>query len=308
MIETPTQFSPPSPNAGNRYRQVKRVLWQVLGLNLLVAAAKIAVGLAIGSISMMADGFHSTMDASSDVLGLIGLALATRPPDENHPYGHQKFETFATLGIGLLLLLAGWNVLTSAVTRLMEGGAPEVTVVSFAVMIVTITINWLVTRYESGQGHRLNSAILLADAAHTQSDIFVSMSVLVGLAAVKLGWLWVDAVVALIIVAVIGRTGWQIIRSASQVLADSAVINPAEVGKIALSVAGVKSSHKIRSRGTNQATYLDLHIQVDGGIALKEAHRLGHIVQARLKEELGVTDVVVHVEPAAFEWSDTFTE
>lgn len=279
-----------------------------MGVNLLVAVAKMAVGLATGSISMVADGFHSIMDGSSNVLGLIGLAIAARPPDENHPYGHQKFETFATLGIGFLLLLAGWNVLTSAITRLMEGGAPEVTVVSFAVMIITITINWLVTRYESRQGHRLNSAILLADSAHTRSDIFVSLSVLVGLAAVKLGWLWVDAVVALIIVAVIGRTGWQIIRSASQVLADSAVINPTEVEKIALSVEGIKSSHKIRSRGTNQTTYLDLHIQVDGGLDLKEAHRLGHIVQARLKEELGVTDVVVHVEPAAVEWSDTFTE
>jgi cation diffusion facilitator family transporter len=298
----------PSQNSAGRYRQVKHVLWQVLGVNLLVAVAKIAVGFVTGSISMIADGFHSTMDGASNVLGLVGLAIAGRPPDENHPYGHQKFETFATLGIGFLLLLAGWNVLTSAITRLVEGGAPEVTVTSFVVMIVTITINWLVTRYESRQGELLRSPILLADAAHTQSDIFVSVSVLAGLVAVKLGWLWVDAVVALIIVAVIGRTGWQIIRSASQVLADSAVIDPAEVEKIALSVEGVKSSHKIRSRGTGQTTYLDLHIQVDGEMELKEAHRLGHIVQARLEEALGVTDVVVHVEPAAFQWSDAFTE
>jgi cation diffusion facilitator family transporter len=301
------QFSS-SQNPADRYRQVKRVLWQVLGVNLLVAVAKIAVGLVTGSISMVADGFHSTMDGASNVLGLVGLAIAGRPPDENHPYGHQKFETFATLGIGFLLLLAGWNVLTSAITRLVEGGAPEVTVVSFAVMIVTIIINWLVTRYESRQGQHLRSAILLADAAHTQSDIFVSVSVLAGLVAVKLGWLWVDAVVALLVVGVIGRTGWQIIRRASQVLADSAVIDPAEVEKIALSVEGVKSSHKIRSRGTSQATYLDLHIQVDGKMELQEAHRLGHIVQARLEEALGATDVVVHVEPVAFQRSDAFTE
>lgn len=307
MIETPDQRPPPK-NAADRYRQVKRVLWQVLGVNLLVAVAKMAVGLAIGSISMVADGFHSTMDASSNVLGLIGLVMAARPPDENHPYGHQKFETFATLGIGFLLLLAGWNVLTSAVTRLLEGGAPEVTIASFAVMIITITINWLVARYESYRGRRLNSAILLADSAHTRSDIFVSVSVLVGLGAVQLGWLWVDAVVALLIVTVIGWTGWQIIRGASQVLADSAVIDPVEVEKIALLVKGVKSSHKIRSRGTDQATYLDLHIQVDGDMALEEAHRLGHIVQDRLKEELGVTDVVVHVEPFEFKWSEVFTE
>ncbi|MBI1880905.1 MAG: cation transporter [Chloroflexi bacterium] len=292
----------------DRFRQVKQVLWQILGVNLLVAAAKIVVGLATGSISMVADGFHSIMDGSSNVLGLVGLAIAARPPDENHPYGHQKFEPFATLGIGLLLLLAGWNVFTSAVTRLREGGAPEVTTVSFAVMLVTMLVNWLVTRYERRRGQRLKSQILLADAAHTQSDIFVSLSVLVGLIAVKLGWPWVDAVVALIIVVVIGHTGWQIVRSASRVLSDTAVVDPATVEKIALSVTGVKSVHKIRSRGTDQAIYLDLHIQVDGGMAVEEAHRLGHLVQARLQQELDITDVVVHVEPVKFKWSDAFTE
>jgi cation diffusion facilitator family transporter len=295
-------------NAAVRFRRIKQVLWQILGANLLVAAAKIVVGLATGSISMVADGFHSTMDGSSNVLGLVGLAIASRPPDQDHPYGHQKFETFATLGIGLLLLLAGWNIFTSAVSRLTVGGAPEVTGVSFAVMLVTMLVNWLVTRYEHRRGDELRSPILLADAAHTRSDIFVSLSVLAGLIAVKLGWPWIDAAVALVIVVVIGHTGWQIIRSASRVLSDTAVVDPATVAKIARSVEGVKSTHKIRSRGTDQAIYLDLHIQVDGSMAVEEAHRLGHLVQARLIEELGITDVVVHVEPVKFKWSDAFSE
>jgi cation diffusion facilitator family transporter len=295
-------------NAAVRFRRIKQVLWQILGANLLVAAAKIVVGLATGSISMVADGFHSTMDGSSNVLGLVGLAIASRPPDQDHPYGHQKFETFATLGIGLLLLLAGWNIFTSAVSRLTVGGAPEVTGVSFAVMLVTMLVNWLVTRYEHRWGDELRSPILLADAAHTRSDIFVSLSVLAGLIAVKLGWPWIDAAVALVIVVVIGHTGWQIIRSASRVLSDTAVVDPATVAKIARSVEGVKSTHKIRSRGTDQAIYLDLHIQVDGSMAVEEAHRLGHLVQARLIEELGITDVVVHVEPVKFKWSDAFSE
>ncbi len=300
-----TSYRPRTGKLAN-FDRVKRVLWQILGVNLLVAVAKIGVGLATGSISMVADGFHSTMDASSNVMGLVSLVIAARPPDADHPYGHQKFETFATLGIGLLLLLAGWNVLTAALTRLTEGGAPEVSVLSFAVMTVTLTINWLVTRYESHQGRRLKSSLLLADAAHTQSDVFVSLSVIVGLVAVKLGWPWVDAVVALVIVVAIGRTGWRIIRSASRVLSDTAVIDPTEVERVALSVEGVKSAHKIRSRGTDQVTYLDLHIQVDGRMALEEAHRLGHMVQDRIKKELDVTDVVVHVEPVNFTWSDAF--
>jgi cation diffusion facilitator family transporter len=304
---TSPQLSSPEATSP-RSKQVKRVLWQILGVNLLVAVAKIVVGLAIGSISMVADGFHSTMDGSSNVIGLIGLTIASRPPDKEHPYGHQKYETFATLGIGLLLLLVGWNVLQSTITRLKEGGAPVVTVVSFVVMIITISLNWGITRYESRKGQQLKSSILLADAAHTRSDIFVSLSVIISLAAVKLGLSWVDGVVALIIVGVIGWTGWQIIRGASQVLADSAVIDPDLVEEIALSVDGVRSVHKVRSRGTDEAIYLDLHIQVDGRLSLEEAHKLGHLVQARLERELGVTDVVVHAEPVKFTPGDVFKE
>ena len=295
-------------HTASRFRQVKQVLWQILGVNLLVAIAKIGVGVATGSISMVADGFHSTLDGSSNVIGLVGLSAAARPPDKNHPYGHQKYETFATLSIGLLLLLASWNVLKSALTRLLEGGSPEVTGLSFAVMIGTLITNGLVTTYESRRGRQFKSDILLADAAHTRSDIFVSLSVIAGLVAVKLGWPWVDAAVALVIVIFIAHTGFGIIKRASNILADSAVIDPAAVTRVALAVDGVESCHKIRSRGTDATTYLDLHIQVNGQMTLRAAHELGHITQTRLEQELGVTDVVVHVEPADFKPNDDSME
>lgn len=281
----------------SRQNQVNDVLWRVLFLNLLVAAAKIITGLLTASISILADGFHSAMDASSNVIGLIGSTVAGRPPDHNHPYGHQKYETFATLGIGLLLLLTSWNVLQSVIERFLQGGVPQVTALSFGVMIVTIMVNWLVVAYEKREGKRLNSGLLLADAAHTKSDIFVSLSVLASLVAVKLGWLWIDAAVALIIVIVIGHTGLKIVRHASEVLADSAVIDTTQVEKIVLAIDGVESCHKIRSRGPEQAMHLDLHIQVDGQMPLEQAHLLGHIVQGRLMETLDVADVLVHVEP-----------
>lgn len=306
--KTGNQEAPFLPDSASNFSQVKRVLWQILALNLVVAAAKIIVGLVTGSISMVADGFHSTMDSSSNIIGLVGLAIAGRRPDANHPYGHQKYETFATLAIGLLLLLAAWNILRSAFIRFSEGGAPEVTVLSFAVMVVTISLNWAVTRYEARRGRQFKSGVLLADAEHTRSDIFVSLSVIVSLIAVRMGWAWVDAGVAIIIVGVIGWTGWRIINKTSGILADSAVIDPAEVERIALSVKGVQSSHKIRSRGTDQAAYLDLHIQVDGRMSLEEAHRLGHVVQKRLQDELGVSDVIVHAEPVVFEKSDDLLE
>lgn len=276
---------------------VNRVLWQTLALNLLVAGAKIAVGLATGAISMLADGFHSAMDASSNVIALIGSTVAGQPPDSNHPYGHQKYETFATLGIGLLLLFTSWNVLKSVLARLVEGGSPEVTTLSFGVMLVTLAINLAVSSYERHKGKQLHSSLLLADADHTRSDIFVSLSVIISLVAVRLGWLWMDALVALVIVFVIGRTGWQIVRRASEVLSDCAVIDATQVEDIVTSVEGVQSCHKIRSRGTDHATHLDLHIQVDGHMPLAHAHYLGHQAEDRLRQKLGITDVIVHVEP-----------
>jgi len=288
-----------TPQRHNLHTAVNKTLWQVLALNVLVAGAKIFAGILAGSISMIADGFHSAMDASSNIIGIIGSTIAGRPADGNHPYGHQKYETFATLGIGLLLLFTSWNVLQSIFTRLTEGSRPEITPFSFAVIIITIGLNVGVVIYEKKRGHQLNSDLLIADAAHTKSDIFVSLSVLTSLVAINLGWLWMDAVVALIIVAVIGHTGWKIIRRASDILADSAIIEAEQVEKIVLSVAGVRSCHKIRSRGSQQAAYLDLHIQVDGQLSLDKAHQLGHITQDHLKQQLEVVDVLVHVEPVS---------
>jgi cation diffusion facilitator family transporter len=246
---------------------------------------------------MIADGLHSTMDASSNVIGLVGVTIANHPPDENHPYGHQKYETFATLGIGLLLLLTSWQVLQGIFTRLTQNSIPEITPFSFAVMVITLVINLAVTRYEKKQGEQLNSSLLLADAAHTRSDIFVSVSVLASLMAVQWGWVWMDLAVAVVIVGLIGHTGWQIVRRASDTLADRAAVDVARVEQVALAVEGVHSCHKIRSRGSEQAIHLDLHIQVDGQMTLAEAHYLGHVTQDHLKKELGVSDVLVHVEP-----------
>lgn len=290
-------FIPVKPTTATRCQDVNDVLWRVLIVNLVVAGAKIGAGLLAGSISMVADGFHSTLDASSNVIGLIGSTIAGQPPDRNHPYGHQKYETFAMLGIGLLLLVTSWNILKSVFARLVQGTSPEITTLSFVVMLVTLGLNLLVVFYEKQRGRHLNSTLLLADATHTKSDIFVSLSVMASLIAARLGWLWVDPVVALVIVGVIGYTGWKIVRRSSDVLTDRAVVDAVVVEKIALSVSGVESCHKIRSRGADQASHLDLHIQVNGQMPLEQAHQLGHIVQARLQRELDITDVIVHVEP-----------
>ena len=198
-----------------RIRSVRLVLWVILGLNLAVAAAKYFYGLASGSISMQADGFHSLFDGTSNVIGLIGLAVAIRPPDRDHPYGHAKYETYAAAVIGAMLLLAAWKVGSVALARLTGGGEPpRIDAGSFVVMIATLVVNIGVATWERRMGKKLRSELLIADASHTGSDILVSVGVLVGLVAVRLGWPLADPLLALLVAAAIVWTAVQVLRQA----------------------------------------------------------------------------------------------
>src|SRR5512134_3154151 len=146
---------------------VRRVLWITLALNVLVSGGKILVGKLSGSLSMVADGYHSLVDGSNNVIGLIVAAFAFAPPDRAHPYGHRKFETAATSMIGIALLALAWKVVTGALGR---AGSPELPVIgllNWVVMAATIGVNVLVSWYEAREGQRLKSAFLVADATHT---------------------------------------------------------------------------------------------------------------------------------------------
>lgn len=281
-----------------RYDRIRRILVLALAANLAVAGLKITVGKSVGSASMAADGFHSLADAASSVLGLIGIGLAARPADRDHPYGHRKYETLASAGIAALLFFAAQDVLFDAVQRL---GAPhqvEAKWYTFMVMAVTLAINLAVTRYERLAGRHLGSDFLVADSRHTLSDVYASLGVVATLVAVRLGYPVVDLVASIGIAVLIAYAGYEILKEASMVLCDRAVIEPEAVERAVLAVEGVKSCHAVRSRGRLGDVALDLHLQVEGNITLDEAHALSHAVAARLKERFPeVSDVLVHVEP-----------
>src|SRR5262245_61714760 len=136
-----------NPTDADRFSQVRRVLIRVLFLNLLVALAKVLVGIFTGALAMVADGIHSTIDASSNLIGIVAAALAARPADETHPYGHRRFETMATLIIGALLLLAAWEIFRTALDRFSGAPGISITPANFAVMIGTIVVNVFVAIY-----------------------------------------------------------------------------------------------------------------------------------------------------------------
>lgn len=301
---SPIPVTPPS-NAANT-QAVRRVLWIVLVLNALVAVAKLLMGLATGTVSMIADGFHSSLDASSNVIGLVGLRLAAQPPDEDHPYGHRRFETLATLGIGGLMLVAAWEILQTMIDRLLHGGAPEVVPLSFAVMIGTMTINLFVTLYERRRGRALRSDILLADASHTASDFLVSTSVLVSLAVISLGFPWADPLIALAIVVIIARMGLRIIRQTSDTLADRQIINPQAVIALLEDVPGLEETARVRSRGPADAIYMDIDTRIKPAVTTDRAYAIAKTIKERVRAAYpDVAEVQVHFAPqrgAALDW------
>ena len=281
-----------------RDRDVARVLVVTLGLNAFVAVLKLLFGALSGALSMVADGFHSLLDASSNVVGLIGLRISRKAPDADHPYGHRKFEALASLAIALFLFLACYEILTEVWSRFRQRPDMDPGPVAFLVMVLTMGVNVLVTRYESREGRRLSSMILLADAKHTRSDVFASLAVLVSLAAGALEFPVLDLVVAIAIAGFIAYSGYSVVASASAVLADAQVVDPAEVVALVTGVDGILHAHRVRSRGLADDVHVDLHIHVRPDMTVQEAHDLAHRASDTIKERIeGVTDVVVHVEP-----------
>ena len=282
-----------------RMRRITAVLWDILALNLVVAIAKLVYGARSGAIAITADGIHSLLDASSNVVALIGIHAARRPPDADHPYGHRKYETFAALGIVAMLLLGCHEIVSSAIDRLRHPRVPQITVLGYVILGATLAINVLVVAVERLEGKRLKSELLLADATHTASDLGASLLVLVSFVAARFRIGWVDVVAAGLIVLIILRSGYIILRGTLSTLSDERRIAPNEVEAEALEEPGVQEAHNVRSRGPLDDIHLDLHVLVDPELPVSEAHRVGHRVEARLRARWpGVTDVVVHVEPA----------
>ncbi len=267
-------------------------------LNLVVTLIKFIVGAMTGSIAVVADAFNALVDASSNVIGLLGMHAASEPPDADHPYGRRKYETVATLGIAGLMLLAGWEVLQGIVERFGGGPLPVITPIPLALMLATLPINAFVVWYEGRRGRELGSDILQADATSTRVNIFISLSALAGLLGGRFGLPWLDMVVALGIVVYVCRAAYRIIREASAVLADSAAVDTHYVEDVARSVPGVWFVDAVRSRGREDDVHLDLRVKVDPAMSTAQAHAIASEVERRLQTRVrGVVDAVVHIEP-----------
>lgn len=278
---------------------VRSVFLITLALNAVVAISKAGYSYFAGSIALGADSLHSILDASSNVLALMGLHWSATPANSKHPYGLRKIEILVALGIGVLIVIGLSEFAEAAIKSLISRStAPRIGWAGFAIVLATMVVNFFVTRYEHRKAHELHSHLLHADAKHTQSDLFASGAVVASFVAVRAGIGWADSVCGLILVVLVGRVAWMVFRESVPVLLDAAVLDPSAVMTLGQSVPGISSIHSIRSRGIHSAVELDLHMEVAPDMSVAAAHDLGVQIERDIKARFPqVTDVVIHIEP-----------
>lgn len=282
---------------------VRRVLIVTLLLNLFVMVLKAAIGWWTGSLSLLADAIHSVTDSANNVLGLVTNRLASPQPDRDHPYGHQKYEAVGALGIAAFLGIACFEIVQGAIERILQGGKPvEVAAPELWLLLIVLGVNIFVAFYERSVGRRIGSPILIADAQHTMSDIWVTISVLVGLIGI---WVWnvqwLDVVLAFPVALLVIRSGWSVIRSNLPWLVDEMAIAPEAIHAAVMSVPGVINCHSIASRGLlGRQVFIEMHLIVSAA-DVETAHTITEAVEARLTEKYGTVRVSIHVEPPHYE-------
>ena len=289
-------------NYRRKQRQVFLVLLWILVLNWTVAGVKLVAGYISGSAGLIGAGFNALMDGSSNLVGMVGVTLASQPPDRDHPYGHHKFEALASLIVALLLFFALWQVGTRTIREILSPTPIEVSPLVVGLTAGSILISFAAAGLEYVLGRRLSSQMLISDARYSAADGMVTLTVLAALGGVYLGAEWLDWFVSVVVMVVIFRSAWSIILESLMALTDVQRIDPEEVRRIALSFAQVGGAHKIRSHGTRDRVVLDLHVQLPGSITNRQAHAIAHRIKDRLLREFPeLTEVTIHTEPLAEE-------
>ena len=293
---------------------VQKVLWITLLLNILVMAIKAGVGLRIGALSLQADALHSVTDSANNVLGLVAMRFSSPYPDRDHPYGHLKYEAIGALAIAAFLGIACFEILQGAVMSIIKGGKPvEIAGPELWLLIIVLGVNIFVTYYERSVGQRVGSPILIADARHTMSDVWVTITVLLGLVGVWVGntanipqLQWLDVILSFPVAFLVFSSGWKVLMENLPLLVDEMAIAPEVIHQIVLEVPGVLNCHAIASRGVvGRQVFIEMHLIVSAQ-DVETAHAITEAVEARLSQQFSPVRILIHVEPPDYH-SDQIT-
>ncbi|CAD5938005.1 putative transporter MJ0449 [Planktothrix tepida] len=289
--------------------KIQWVLLLTLGLNLLVMAIKVIIGTITGSLSLLADALHSVTDSANNVLGLVTNHFASPKPDREHPYGHQKFDALGALGVGVFLGIACFQILSGAVERVFRGGEPvKISPHELWILLIVLGINIFVAYYERTAGQRLGSAVLVADAKHTMSDVWITIMVLGGLIGIWQGEVWnlpklqyLDVILAFPVALLVFKSGWSVLTENLPWLVDQMVIDPETIKEIAMSVPGVVNCHNIASRGMiGRQVFIEMHMIVEA-TDVETAHSITEAVETELENRFSPVRILIHVEPPQYQ-------
>lgn len=283
----------------DKYKKVKNILLFILVANLAVTVMKIVVGSLTNSSSVLADGFHSLSDSASNIVGIVGISIAARPKDKTHPYGHTKFEMLSSLFIGMMMVFIALKIVAEAILQIKNPESLNMTTISFVILIITLIINIIVTKYEYSVGKKVNSYILVSDSLHTKSDVYVSLGVLITLICIKLGFpVIIDKLVSFVVGIFILHGAYEIFKSTISILVDSAVIDENTIREVVVEFSEIKYIKNIRSRGCESDIYIDMDIMVEPDMTVEKSHELTHNIENTMREKLNKNiQVATHIEP-----------
>jgi len=287
--------------AGGRYQAGRRITWVSVTVNIFLTAMQVAVGLLAHSQALVADAMHTLSDVAADFFVLYANRKGTEAADAEHPYGHGRFETAASLVLGLLLVATGVGILVAAVERLQNvGNLPPVGVAAIWAAVFTLAAKEGLFRYMLAVAERLRSPMLIANAWHARADALSSLVVAAGVGGALLGFPFADAVAAIVVGGMIIKAGAGFAWDAMRELIDTGVAEEEVAGIHATirATPGVIGLHDLRTRRMAHKILIDVHVQVDGHVSVSEGHRIGDEVRRRvLAAHDDVVDMLVHIDP-----------
>ncbi len=285
-----------------REEQIKKVSRIVIAGNSVLAVLKVTVGLIAGSLAVVADGIDSFGDVIISTIILITANILSRPPDKKYPYGYGRADTIATKALSFIIFFAGAQLLITAIRKLIAGGPVEIpSKLAVYIMLVSIAGKILMAIYQFRIGKKTDCAMLIANGKNMQNDVIISVSVLLGLILVYIFKAPVlDSIAALLVSIWILKVAFQIFMQTTVELMDgtkdSSIYN--KIFEAIEAVDGVHHPHRVRSRNIGHKVMINIDLEVDGDITLRQAHELAHKVEESIKNRIdNVFDVAIHVEP-----------
>ncbi len=282
------------------YDKVRRVLLIVLFSNLIIGFAKVLYGINTNVLSITADGYDSLLDAATNIVGILAVYISGKPYDKEHRYGHSKVETFASILISATLFIVAYEIITAAIDRFFNNVIPTIGIETYSVLIITLIITVFISRYEKKMGKLYHSNILISDSEHIKSDALATGVIIASLIFIQNGLTILDPILSIMISLMIMKTGVTILKENLDILLDINVIDCDLIQTELKNIYGVNNIHNVRTRGTNSAVYVDMHLVVDNHLSIEEAHQISKSCKNTLyTKHPEIKDIVIQVEPTS---------